>query len=137
MQHTEDGQRKAETLNEENTMKKVEKEYIKKQINDIFGINVEFFTKSTQAVGYCVPQKDSKTIFISTSRGDADTIAHEIAHIKQYERIGETFCYESATRKERNEKSEIINEHSLLTKELMAMMDKKKINAQFGLYYCN
>jgi hypothetical protein len=118
-------------------MKKVEKQYVQKQISDIFGINVEFFTKKAQAVGYCAPWEDAKTIFISTSRGDADTIAHEIAHIKQYERIGETFCYESATRKERNEKSEIIKEHSLLTKEIIEMMDKKKINAQFGLFYCN
>lgn len=41
-------------------MRKAEKQYIQKVIFDLFKINVEFFTKTSSVVGYCIPKEDKK-----------------------------------------------------------------------------
>lgn len=115
-------------------MRKDQKAEINKLVTDLFGINVNFFSRKNKVVGYCNPKEDTKNIWICmTDSSPVDTIAHEIAHIRQFLKKGNTFCYESSKPKTALE-HEFCKEHALMLIELTEELKpvKKKINDLFN-----
>ena len=108
-------------------MKKSEKQFVQKAIFNQFGIEIEFYSRKAAAVGYCNPKESCSKIFVTSSCcSPCDTIAHEIAHLRQYEKRAETICMEMSSRKERESKLSIIKEHQQITKSIFDKMENKK-----------
>ena len=116
-------------------MKKVEKQFVQEAILKQFGVELEFYSRKAAAVGYCTPKESCTKIFVTSSCcSPCDTIAHEIAHLRQYEKRGETICMEMSNRKERESQMTVIKEHQQITKSIFEeMKNKKEICKQFGL----
>lgn len=116
-------------------MKKSEKQFVQEAILKQFGIEIEFYSRKAAAVGYCNPKESCSKIFVTSSCcSPCNTIAHEIAHLRQYEKRGETICIESSSRKERELKWSIMKEHQQITKSIFDEMEnKKEICKQFGI----